>query len=55
MMITKTMEEYYADCLKRNVISKERLLNFIIKREGCSLEDAEDIEYGALNHYESRL
>lgn len=55
MMITKTMEEYYADLLKRDVISKEQLLNFIIEREGCSLEDAEDIEYGALNRYELRL
>lgn len=48
MMITETMEKYYADLLKRNVVSKERILSFIIEREGCSLEDAEDIEYGAI-------
>ena len=54
-MITEAMEKYYADLLKRDVISKERLLDFIIERENCSFEDAEEIEYGALNRCELRL
>lgn len=48
MMITRTMEEYYADLLKRNVISRERLLSFIQEREDCSFEEAREIKYCVL-------
>ena len=48
MMITETMEKYYADLLKRNVISEERLLSFILEREDCSFDEAREIKYAAL-------
>ena len=48
MMITHSMERYYADLLERKIISRERLLSFIQERENCTLEDAEEIQYGVL-------
>ena len=42
----------YVNCIKDGVITKEKLLDFIIERENCSIEDAEEIQVEVLESLE---
>lgn len=52
MYIGECLIRDLADLVKRNIVSEDRLLNFIIERENCSIEDAKEIQIEVLESLE---
>ena len=52
MFIGECLIRDLADLVKRNIVSRDRLLNFIIEREGCTKEEAEEIQIDVLESLE---
>ena len=48
MMITDSMIRFYADFFSKGTVDRNGLIDFIILRENCSFDIAEQIEYDVL-------